>query len=135
MTFVHGKGQVVTLDGDSLTAYGTSVTFTRTLDSHDTTTFGAGAHRYQGGLLDGTASIEGIYDATASTGVGAIIKPIQAAGTAVELVWEPQGAGTGNEKAAVDVIVTSFEQSAPVADMVTWTAELQFVEAVTDTVL
>lgn len=133
MAFIHGRGQVVTIDGDALTGFSNSVTFSRTIDSHDVTCFGATGHAYQGGLTDGTASLEGVYDSTVGTGPGAILKALMAGGVAVPLVWRPEGTGSSKEEAEVDVLVTSFEQSAPVADMITWTAECQFSGTIDDT--
>lgn len=133
MTFVHGKGTVVTLDGDDLSAYSTSVTFTRTVDTHEVTTFGKSAKVYAAGLTDGTGSIEGIYDSTASTGPGAILRPLTVTPASAVLVYRPEGAGSGKPEAEVDVIINSYEESAPVADMITWTAEFQMSDTIDDT--
>lgn len=133
MAFVHGKGTAVSLDSNDLSSFSNSVTFTRTADSHDVTTFGKNSKVYQSGLKDGTASLAGTYDNTASTGPGAVLRPL-IGGAAVELVYEPEGSGTGRPIATVDVIVTSYEESAPVADMITWTAELQLSDDIADTV-
>lgn len=132
MAFVHGKGCAVSIDGDSLSAFSNSVTFTREADTHDVTTFGKNSKVYAPGLKDGTASIEGIYDNTASTGPGAVLRPLLGA-AAVTLVYEPEGTGSGKPIATVDVLVSSYEETAPVADMVTWTAELQLSDDIADT--
>lgn len=129
--FVHGKGTVVTIDGDSLSAFSNSVEFTRTADSHDVTTFGKNSKVYQAGLKDGTATVSGFYDNTASTGPGAILRPL-VGGAAVELVYQPEGTGTGKPTATVDVIVTEYAETAPVADMVTWSASLQLSDDIAD---
>lgn len=131
MPWVHGKGTVVTLDGDDLSIYSNSVEFTRTADSHDVTTFGRNAHVYQGGLLDGTATIAGIYDSTALTGPRAVLEPM--IGTVVPMEYQPEGAGSGKPQDVVDVLVTSYAQSSPVADMVTFTVELQMSDDVDST--
>lgn len=134
MSFVHGKGNVVTIDGKAMTSYATSVTFTRTADSHDVTTFGKNSKVYKAGLKDGTASLEGVYDNTAVTGPQAVLRPMIGA-AAVTLVYRPEGSGTGSPTSSVSVIVTSYEESVPVADMITWKAELQFSDDITDTTL
>lgn len=133
MSFVHGKGTAVSLDGDDLSVYANSVSFGRSADSHEVTTFGKNSKVYQSGLKDGTASIEGIYDNTASTGPGAVLRPL-VGGAAVELIYKPEGAGTGKPVATVDVIVTAYDETAPVADMITWSAELQLSDDIADTV-
>lgn len=132
MAEVLGVSQVVTIDGDALTGFITSSGMTRTAEALDVTVAGNTAKRYKPGLKDGTGTLEGVYDTTTVTGPGAILKPL-VGGPAVDLVWRPEGTGSGKEQATVAVLVTSFEQTAPVADYVRWTAELQFVEAIDDT--
>ena len=135
MAFVHGKGAAVSVGGDALGAFSNSITFARTADSHDVTTFGKNSKVYAPGLKDGTATIEGIYDNTASTGPGAILRPLIGA-AAVEIIYHPEGStGVGKPVATVDALVTSYEESAPVADMVTFTAELQLSDDIADTAL
>jgi hypothetical protein len=65
MAFIHGKDTFVSINGVNLSAYSNKTEFKRTRDSHDVTTFGNNVHIYQGGLGDGTATLEGIYDNTA----------------------------------------------------------------------
>ena len=132
MAFVHGKGTVVTLDGDALSAFSTNVQFNRSADSHDVTTFGKTSKVYQSGLKDGTATIQGIYDNTTMTGPGAVLRPL-VGGAAVTLVYQPEGVGSGKPEAEVDVIVTAYEETAPVADMITFSATLQFSDDIDDT--
>lgn len=130
MSFVHGKGVVHTLNSVDLSAFGTEIDWTQTADKHDVTTFGASAHAYFGGLLDGTATIKGIYD-SGTSGPGKTIRPL--IGTTTTLVYEPEGIAAGKPVHTVTVLVTSFEETAPVADMIKWTCQLQFSGAVADT--
>lgn len=132
MAFVHGKGTAISVGGHELGAYSNSVTFSREADTHDVTTFGKNSKVYAPGLKDGTASIEGIYDSTAGTGPGAVLRPLIGA-AAVEMIYKPEGTGSGKPIATVDVLVTSYEESAPVADMITFTAELQLSDDIADT--
>lgn len=130
MAFVHGKGTAVTLDSKDLSVYSNNVQFNRSADSHETTTFGKVAKTYASGLKDGTATVQGIYDDTAATGPGAVFRPLLG-GAAVEFEYLPAGGGVGASTHTVDVIVTAYEETAPVADMVTWSATLQFSDDVT----
>lgn len=130
MAFVHGKGTAVTIDGDDLSAYSTNVQFNRSADTHDVTTFGKTSKVYAAGLKDGTATLQGIYDATALVGPSAVLGPL-VGGAAVELVYMPEGDTTGKPARTVDVLVTAFEETAPVADMVTFSATLQFSDDIT----
>lgn len=131
MAFVHGKDTKVTLATKDLSAFTNTSALTRTADSHDVTTYGKASHVYAGGLLDGTASMGGIYDSTAVTGPRAAIEPL--IGTVVTLVRQPEGLGTGKPTDTVQVLVTQYVETNPVADMVTWTCELQLAGDVAST--
>ncbi|QJY51251.1 hypothetical protein [Pseudonocardia broussonetiae] len=133
MAFVHGKGTAVTIDGGDLSVYTNNVAFNRSADTHDVTTFGKGSKVYAAGLKDGTGTVSGIYDNTALVSPGAVLRPLVGA-AAVQLVYMPEGAGTGKPVATVDVLVTGYEETAPVADMVTWSCSLQFSDDIADTV-
>ena len=128
MSFIHGKGSVSTLGGSDLSVYGNSVEWARKADSHDVTTFGKNAHVKQGGLLDGTATIEGIYDNTATVGPRAVINP--KIGTVVSMVWRPEGTGTGKPQDTVNVLVGEYTETSPVADMIKWKVSLELSDDV-----
>lgn len=121
MAFVHGKGSVVILNGTDLSAFVNSMDWNRSADEHDTTTYGQVAHTKQGGLLDGTCQIGGLYDNSVS-GPRRTIEPL--IGTNVSLVHRPEGTGAGRPQDTATVHVQSYNESSPVADMVTWTADL-----------
>jgi hypothetical protein len=129
MAFVHGKSTYISLDGDNLSAYANQSDLARTAGSHNVTTFGNDSNVYQGGLLDGTATISGIYDNTALTGPRAVIEPL--IGTVVAFVRRPEGTGTGKPQDSCNVLVTGYTETNPVADMVTWQADLQISGDVT----
>lgn len=131
MSFVHGKNLYVSLDGDNLSAYANACDFGRKADSHDVTTYGKSAHVYVGGLLDGTATISGIYDNTASTGPRPVVEPL--VGTVVTLIHRPEGTGAGLPQRSVNVLVGGYSESSPVADMVTWSVDLQLSDEIDDT--
>ncbi len=133
MALIHGKNTVVTLDGESLTAYTNNSQIEVTQDSHDVTTYGKDAHVFAGGLANGTATLSGFYDSTANTGPRAVIQAIMAAGVTVELIHQPEGTGSGKPQDKVDVLVTKYTQTHPVADMVTWAVDLQFSDDVDST--
>jgi hypothetical protein len=60
-----------------------------------------------------------------------VLRPL--VGTVVELVHQPEGAGAGKPQDVVDVLVTKYTQTHPVADMVTWAVDLQFSDDVNST--
>jgi len=130
MAKVHGKGTVIILNGSDLSIYCNTSSITRSADSHDVTGYGSDDHVYQGGLKDGTASIGGIYDNTASLGPKAVVEPL--VGSTVTLIRRPDGTGAGKPQTSVSVLVLNYVETSPVADMVTWTAELQKSGAAND---
>ncbi|WP_051362938.1 hypothetical protein [Amycolatopsis thermoflava] len=119
---VHGKNLVVMINTTDISEFCNSVAPKRSADSHDTTTFGKKSKTYQGGLLDGTVSIEGFYE-SGTTGPKTILEG--ALGTTVDFVYRPEGTGSGKPEQSGDAVVTSYEETAPVADMITFKAELQ----------
>jgi len=133
MTSVHGKVTVVTLNGVDYSAYSNSTDFKDATDTHETTTYGRTRKVYNGGLGDGTVSVGGFYDTTAVSGPRALFKPLKAAGNAVPFVYRPEGTGSGKAQSTVSVIISSFEESSPVGDMVTWSAELQMTGVLDET--
>lgn len=131
MALVHGKKTVVTLDGEALTTYSNNSTIEVTADAHDVTTYGKNAHVFSGGLKNGSTTISGFYDSTAVSGPRAVILPL--VGTVVELIHQPEGAGAGKPQDKVDVLVQKYTQTHPVADMVTWSVDLQYSDDVDST--
>jgi hypothetical protein len=137
MAFRHGKDTFVSINGSNYSPYSNSTAFGDTADAHDVTCYGASRKAYQSGLGDGTITVGGVFDDSAA-GPRAIFKPIKAqqqAGTlgAVEFIFRPAGTGSGKEQSIVNVIITAFNESSPVADNITWTAELQMSGALDET--
>lgn len=128
--FIHGKDTFISLDGDDLSTATNASELGLTADTHDVTTYGKSAHVYQGGLTDGTAKMSGIYDSGAG-GPKAVIQAL--IGQTVELIRQPEGPGTGKPQDKVDVVVKGYTESSPVADMVTWSADLQCSDTVDST--
>src|SRR5690606_28551813 len=123
MSKIHGRVSEIELDGNDLSAYSNSIELSRSADSRDVTTCGTDAPVYAGCLTDGTVTVEGIYDDTAPGGPASVIEPL--IGKSTTLVYRPEGTGAGRPEHSVEVVVTDFSVSAPVADMVTWSVECQ----------
>jgi len=128
MSFVHGKGTAVSIGGADMSAYTNSVEWSRSAETHDVTTFGKNSKVFSGGLLEGTATVAGVYDNTAVTGPAAKLEPML--GTTVTFVYRPEGVGTGKPVKTVSVVVGEYGETSPVADMVTWTLTLQLSDDV-----
>lgn len=128
MSFVHGKSAFVSLNASNLSTFTNNTEFPRSADTHDVTTYGKNSHVYAGGLLDGTVTISGTYD-DGATGPQAVIEPLL--GTTVTFIYRAEGTGSGKPEKSVSVVVNSYQESAPVADMVSWTCEMQMSDTVT----
>lgn len=120
---IHGTTQVNILDGDDISSYGTSSDYDRKADTHDNTTYGNDSHVYDGGLLDGTVKLDGMYDSTASTGPRAVIQPLL--GTKVTFIRRPEGTGAGLPQDSMSVVVAGYKESSPVADYIKWSCDMQ----------
>jgi hypothetical protein len=131
MALVHSRVTVIKLGTVDISQYVKSSEFARKADSHDVTTYGKDDHVYAGGLGDGSFKCDGLYDSTATTGPRALIEPL--IGTTVALTRRPEGTGSGKPQDIVNIIITGYTESSPVADYVTWSMEGQLSDAVNST--
>lgn len=130
----HGKTTNVKLNAVDISAHTNNTEWNRTGDTHDVTTYKADdtdtAKEYIPGLTDGTVTISGSYDTDVTTGPGSSIEPLIGA-AAVAFEYAAEGIGTGKPLRACQVLVSSYTQTAPVADVITWSADLQITGEVT----
>lgn len=141
MPFVHGKNTVFKLDNSAgslidLSTYLDDVGFPQSVETGETTTFGVSgsSKTYIVGLNDRTISLAGKWDSVLDAHFAAVIAA-QAAGTQASGTYEygPAGSTPGNVKYTGECLVTSYEVSNPVGDVVTFSAELQVTGATTRT--
>lgn len=132
MAFKHGKNAVFKVDnsGGTLTnisTYLNNVSFPRSVETGETTSFGNSAKTYIVGLSDSTISVDGTWDATVDAHLAAVL------GQDASLSFEygPEGSGSGSVKFTGECYLTSYETSSPVADVVKFTAEFQVTGTVT----
>lgn len=125
MAFVHGKSTVVQVDSNDLSAFTNTSEFNQSQDSHDVTAYGNDGHTFRGGLTNGTFTMSGIYDNTASTGPRAVLQPLIGQADPVTVIRQPEGAGASLPQDSFSGLLTSYSEASPVADMVTWSAEFQ----------
>lgn len=130
MAFVHGKAAEITLNSVALSSFCDSADLSIDVDTADTTTFGNTWKTAIAGLIGATVALAGNFDPTTTTGPASAIFAIIAAGVPVTLVYEPGGAAS-NQSRSCSVIVTSYKESSPVADKVTFSADLLVTGAVT----
>ena len=131
-TFRHGKSTVFKVDNNagSLTDISntlTDVSFPQSVDTAETSAFGASAKSYIVGLTDSTLSISGNFDATVDAHLAAVL------GQAASLSFEygPEGSTAGFVKYTGEALLTSYEKSGAIGDVVTYSAEFQVTGAIT----
>ncbi|MFZ5852302.1 MAG: phage tail tube protein [Actinomycetota bacterium] len=134
MPFKHGKFTYFAIATAAtptvpvnISQYCHEVSMPRSAEAAETTVFGTGAKEYVLGLQDGTISFSGKYDPAVDNQLGALLGIEQP----VNFEYGPGGNTTGLVKYTGKGIVTSYEVSSPVGDVVTFSAELQISGAVT----
>jgi predicted secreted protein len=134
MAFKHGKNASFKVDnsGGTLTdisSYLNEVSLPRSIETAETTSFqtAGGAKTYVVGLNDSTVSISGTWDATLDAHLAGILGQ----DASVSFEYGPEGTGTGAVKYTGEGLMTSYETSSPVADVVTFSAEFQVTGTVT----
>lgn len=132
MAFVHGKNTVFKVDNSSgsltdISSYVSDVSLARSVDTAETTTFGASDKTYIVGLRDANFSVSGKWDAT----VDAHLNGILGQSSTVSFEYGPEGSTAGNTKFTGEAILTGFDRSSTVSDAATFSANFQVTGAVT----
>lgn len=131
MSFTKGTSSFVSINGSSLSAWADNIEFTYKADDLDVTTFGQTSHVRQAGLFDGTLTVAGTYE-NSTTGPHDVIIPLL--GTVVSsCTFRPEGTGSGLPEVTGSVLVSNYQETAAVADMVKWSVDLMFSGARTST--
>jgi hypothetical protein len=99
-----------------------------TTDMLDTTTFGSTSKSFIGGLRNGdTISVSGKWDATLNTQITALL----GATSTSTFEYSPAGTAGGTPKVSGECLVSNYEVSSAVADLVTFSVSLQITGNVT----
>lgn len=134
----HGKDTYFAVEDSAgttlrdLSTYLTSCDVSRANDVHDNTTFGKEAHTYAGGLSGGTITIAGLYDKTAVTGPHIVLRSLVGHETPVSWEYGAEGNTVGQLKESGECVLTSYDTSAPVADLVSFTASFNISGPIVD---
>lgn len=138
-TFKHGKNAYFALDGTAASLVNISdtlneISMPREIETAETTAFGSGDKSYISGLADATISLSGMFDATTNTLISGDITNLKT-GSVASLSFEygPSGSAASSPKFTGEAIITSYEVSSPVGDVVTYSLELQVTGGVTAT--
>jgi len=136
-TFKHGKNAHFMMDNSAGTLTNISdvlneVSLPREIETAETTVFGDQDKTYIIGLSDATISLSGMFDATVNTQFQNVITSLKSGSiTSVTFRYGPSGSGTGAPLLTGEALVTSYEISSPVGDLVTFSADLQCTGSVT----
>ncbi len=131
-TFVHGKNAQFELEGTNLSDTLNEISLPREIETAETTAFGTQDKTYIVGLSDATVSLSGMFDATADSAISAIISNLKSGSIAsASFTYGPSGSAGGAPKFTGEALVTSYELSSPVGDVVTYSLELQVTGGVT----
>lgn len=130
MAFGHGKDSVFWLDNaagslTNISAYCKSAAADMPGQVNETTTLGKTSRTFIGGLLDGTISVEGLWDPT----VDAIM--FAARGVTKSFELGPEGGTTGDIKYSGECFGTSYKVNPAVDGVVTFSATFQCSDTVT----
>ena len=131
-TFVHGKNAQLVLGATNLSDVLNEISMPREIETAETTTFGGQDKTYITGLSDATVSLSGMFDATADAAINTLITNLKSGSIAsASFRFGPAGSAAGKPKFEGDALITSYELSSPVGDVVTFSLELQVTGGVT----
>jgi len=129
-TFAHGKNVNVFLDEFDFSTYFTDVSASTSVDTAETSAFGTSAKSYIVGHRDGTVSLSGMFEATASTGTDEFFDDALGNATKTKVIVAPAGHSNGAGAIMLVADDTSYEVSSAIADVVQASAEFQSTDAV-----
>ena len=133
-TFKHGKNAQFELAGSNLSTTLNEISLPREIETAETTAFGDQDKTYIVGLSDATVSLSGMFDATTNTAINTIISNLKSGSIAsASFTYGPSGSVATSPKFTGEALVTSYEISSPVGDVITYSLELQCTGAVTGT--
>jgi predicted secreted protein len=140
MAFLHGKSASFQIDNSAgsltnISAYCNDVSISRSFETAETTTFGVtgSAKTYIMGLTDATISVSGSFDANGASSVDGVLSGILGQAATVSFEYKASSVSTSATNPAYtgECFLTSYEVSAPVGDVVTFSAEFQVTGVVT----
>ena len=133
-TFVHGKNAQFEFEGTNISDTLNEITMPREVETAETTAFGDQDKTYITGLSDATVSLSGMFDSTTDSAINTVITNLKSGSIAsASFTYGPSGSASSNPKFTGEALVTSYELSSPVGDVITYSLELQVTGGVTAT--
>lgn len=133
----HGKDVYFAIEDSAgttlrnMSPYLDSVDFNQKNDTHDDTTYGKTGHTYRGGLTDSTFSISGMFDRTLLVGPHTVLQTLVGLSSTVGFEYGPEGNVATKLKLSGECVMETYAVSAPVADLIKFTASFKISNAVT----
>jgi len=128
-TFAHGKNVNVFINQYDFSTYFNDVSATSTVETAEVSAFGSSAKEYIVGLIDGTVSLSGMFDGTA-TGTDVVFSAVLGSTTKQNVIVAPSGHSNGATAIVLEADDTSYEVSGAVADVVQTSVEFQSSDGV-----
>lgn len=138
MTSTHGKNTYFAVKDSggatlrNISANLNSVDFNRNPDVHEDTTYGQTGKTKKGGLTDGQINLAGFWDKTALIGSETVLESLVGLFDPVDFEYGPEGNAVGKFKKSGKCVLSAYNVSSPVGDLVGFTATLDISGAVTD---
>lgn len=130
MAEVRGSRSYISASGADISTFSNNVSITHNADTVDVSTFGVDWHQFASALRSGTFNVSGVYDSTTSGPHDTLGSWV---GEELAMVYRPEGTGSGLPATTFQAILSTYTESAAVADMVQWAANLQSTGAITQT--
>ena len=134
-TFRHGKNVRLYVDEFDFSSYFNDASATTNIDTAETSAFGDSAKTYIVGHTDGTVSLSGMFESTASTGTDDFFASALGSSTKQNVIVSLEGTALGSRIVAMQADSTSYEVSSPIGDVVQASVEFQANEGVNHGVL
>ena len=122
-TFRHGKRTAVLFNGTDMSPFLNEATTTQEIETAETTAFADEDKTYIVGLADGTISTSGMFDSSAGASDAVLQGMIQQDDNTFTVL--PEGSALGRRAILANGMLTSYEVSSPVSDVVAISAEIQ----------
>lgn len=125
-TYIHGRNTRLVIGGSDISTFTDSTDVTDGRAVHKVTSYGPTRKREskQLGLGDGKITIKGTH-ASEPTSPRKVLKPLMDQDAEVAFLLQHQGVGSGLPQLSVLIVVSNYNESLPVNDMIKWTADLE----------
>ena len=125
MAFIHGKSAIVLHNDYNLSQYFNDASTSRSIETAETTAFGASAKSYIVGLQDGTISLSGMFDGAANAIDAEMTAIIGTNDGSIVTIAVGGSLAIGERVLSAGGELTSYEVTSPVGDVVSANAEIQ----------